>query len=104
MKEPVLIKTHDAEGAINKHRIVTFGTNAKQVERGIGNTDPLIGVNEAITVDDDERVDVIRSGFAEVEYGGAITKEISLPPISSESQSLRMLCSKRAPAGFSWYC
>jgi hypothetical protein len=74
MKDPVLIKTYDAEGAINKYRIVTFGTNAKQVEQASANTDPLIGVNEAITVDDDERVDVIRSGFAEVEYGGTITK------------------------------
>ena len=74
MKDPVLIKTYDAEGAITKYRIVTFGTDAKQVEQASANTDPLIGVNEAINVEDDERVDIVRSGFAEVEYGGTVTK------------------------------
>ncbi len=74
MKEPLVIKTYDAEAAITKYRIVKFGTSTKQVITASANTDNLVGVNEAITVDADERVDVIRAGFAEVEYGGTITK------------------------------
>jgi hypothetical protein len=74
MNEPILIKTYDAEAAISAYRIVQFGTAAKQVKKATAETDQLIGVLGSIGVDADERVDVIRAGFAEVEYGGVVTK------------------------------
>jgi len=74
MKTPILTKTYDAEAAITKYRIVKFGTDAKEVIMAAANTDQLIGINEAITVAAAGRVDIIRAGFAEVEYGGTVTK------------------------------
>jgi hypothetical protein len=73
MREPGFIKSYEAEAAIAQYRIVKFGTDAKEVLQAAANTDNLIGVIE-LAASITERVDVIRSGFAEVEYGGVVTK------------------------------
>lgn len=71
---PLLTKNYDAGAAITKHRIVMFGASDGVVLPATAATDLSIGISEALDVVEGERVDVIRSGLADVEYGGAVTR------------------------------
>src|SRR5690606_26691692 len=73
MRDPGFIKSYDAEAAISQYRIVQPGTDEKEVKQAAANTDSLIGVVELAASVGDKAV-VIRSGFAEVEYGGDVTR------------------------------
>lgn len=74
MGNPTLIKNYTAEGAIAAYRIVKFGAADGGVVQAAASADLIIGVNEALTVVAGERVDVIRSGIADVEFGGTVTR------------------------------
>ncbi len=71
---PGLVKNWVAEGAITKYRIVRLGTADGRVAQAAASTDTLVGVAAELDAADGERVDVIHSGIAEVEFGGAVTR------------------------------
>lgn len=71
---PGLIKNYTAEAAVLAHRIVKFGAVDGDVLHGAAATDSLVGVVDTLDAAIGERVDVIRSEIADVEYGGAVTR------------------------------
>jgi len=73
MNNPLLIKNFKAGAALTKFRIVKFGADQNTVIAGAAVADALLGVQDSLDVALGERVDVILSGVAEVEYGGAVT-------------------------------
>jgi hypothetical protein len=74
MGNPTLIKNYTAEGDIAACRIVKFGSADGQVLQAAASIDRIVGVNEALPVAAGERVDVIRTGIADVEFGGNVTR------------------------------
>lgn len=74
MKNPGLIKSFNAEGAIQGRRIVKFGTDDGQATQATAETDILFGVSEIIDADDGDRVDIVLTGIPEVEYGGNVSR------------------------------
>lgn len=72
VSNPILIKTYIAAAAIVAHRLVTWGAADGEVRQSVAG-DAHIGV----ALDDaaaGERVDVVRAGIAEVEYGGVVAR------------------------------
>ena len=69
------IKTYIADGAILHRRLVKFSSADGRVVHATAATDAIIGVVDtpggAVA---GERVDVVRTGRAEVEFGGAVTR------------------------------
>lgn len=79
MKNEGLIKNYTADATIGKYRIVKMGSADGNVAQAAAATDLLIGVTSRVTAEAaGDRVDVIRSGLAEVEYGGAVTRGAKL--------------------------
>ena len=74
MGNPTQTKSYDAGAAISKYRIVKFGASDGAVIQGAAATDLVVGVAEALDVASGDRVDVIRAGIAEVEFGGTIAR------------------------------
>jgi hypothetical protein len=76
MANPGLIKNYTAGGAINPYRIAKFGAADGEVLQAAAATDLLIGVVAipGSAAASGERVDVIRDGLADVEYGGTVTR------------------------------
>ena len=71
---PGLVKNWIAEGAITKYRIVKLGTADGRIAQAGASTDAIVGVAAELDAADGERIDVIHSGIAEVEFGGAVTR------------------------------
>lgn len=69
-----MIKNYTAEAAVEKRRIVKFGTADGQVVKGAASTDFLVGVTTEVDAAIGEPCDVIRAGLADVVYGGAVTR------------------------------
>ncbi|MDR3382305.1 DUF2190 domain-containing protein [Cupriavidus basilensis] len=74
MSNPGLIKTHIADGAIGKFRIVAQGASDGAVKQGTSGTDSLLGVTEGFAYVAGDRPSIVRSGIADVEYGGVVTR------------------------------
>lgn len=74
MANPELIKAYTAGAAIAAHRIVVFGSADGAVIQAAASTDKLIGISEAFGAASGERIDIVRSGLADVEYGGSVTR------------------------------
>jgi hypothetical protein len=74
MNKPTLITNHVAEAAVEKYRIVKFGSTDDYVAQAAADTDAPMGVSGELAADLGERVDIVREGIAEVEYGGAVTR------------------------------
>lgn len=75
MPNPHLIKAFTAETAVSPCRIVKFGSADGAVVQGAAVTDLLIGVADSLgqsTAGD--RIDVVLSGIADVEFGGNVTR------------------------------
>jgi hypothetical protein len=70
---PTLCKSYTAGAAIAAYRIVKLSAD-KSVVQGAAVSDLLLGVTGSLAADSAERVDVILSGIAEVEYGGNVTR------------------------------
>lgn len=71
-----LVKTYDAGGTINEYRIVKFGSSDSSVLQSSASTDKFAGVAclpKGATAATGDSVDVIKSGIADVTYGGTIT-------------------------------
>lgn len=74
MRNEGLQKTLYAGAAIAKNRILKFGADELHVVVGAAATDKLIGVADNLGADAaEDRIDVIVSGIALVEYGGNVT-------------------------------
>jgi hypothetical protein len=74
MAYPLLNKNYLAEAAISAYRIVKPGTSDGNVLQGAAATDFLMGVCESVGPALGERCDVVKSGIADVEFGGAVTR------------------------------
>lgn len=74
MRNEGLIKGFLAGAAIAAYRIVKFGAGDGLAIQSAAGTDPHIGVANRLGGDEGERFDVVLSGVAEVEYGGAVTR------------------------------
>lgn len=74
MSNPTLIKTYVAEGAIGKYRIVAHGANDGGVKQAAAATDALMGVTEGFTYIDGDRPGIVRTGIADIEYGGNVAR------------------------------
>ena len=71
---PGLTKNYLAEAAIAAYRIAKWGAADLAVVQGAAATDKLIGISGLVPGILDGRVDIIRGGIAEVEYGGNVTR------------------------------
>ena len=71
---PVLIKNNTAETAVEPHRIVKFGSDDGLVVQAAAASDLSVGVSDGLGAEANGRVDVVRVGIADVEYGGAVTR------------------------------
>ena len=72
-----LVKTYDAGGTINEYRIVKFGSSDSSVLQSGASTDKFAGVAclpKGATASTGDSVDVIKSGIADVTYGGTVTR------------------------------
>ncbi|MFO1404663.1 MAG: capsid cement protein [Azonexus sp.] len=74
MANPLLNKNYLAEAAISPYRIVKPGTSDGNILQGAAATDFLMGVCESVGPALGERCDVVKSGIADVEFGGAVTR------------------------------
>lgn len=73
MRNPGLIKNYSAEAAIASYRIFKFGAADGGILQAAAATDKLVGVIDRMPAAvAGDRVDGIRSGIAEVEYGGTV--------------------------------
>lgn len=71
-----LVKNYRAAAALAAYRIVKFGAADGEVQHATAAADASIGITDRSATDcpAGARVDVVRSGLAEVEYGGAVTR------------------------------
>lgn len=72
-----LIKTYTAGGTINQYRIVKFGASDKEALQASDATDKfagVVGLPTGTTAALGQSVDVIKSGVADVDYGGTIAR------------------------------
>ena len=74
MGKPTLIENFVAEATVSPYRIVKAGSTDDKVLQAAANTDALFGVSNNLGGDLGKRCDIITSGVADVEYGGAVTR------------------------------
>lgn len=73
MRNQDLVKNYSAEAAIAAYRIVKFGAADGGVLQAAAATDKLVGVTDRLAAAvAGDRIDVVRSGITEVEYGGTV--------------------------------
>lgn len=81
-----LVETFYAGAAITQYRIIKHGSGDKTAVQAAAATDKIIGVTgqpKGVTVASGEPFDVIRSGVADVEYGGNVARGDMLTSDSS---------------------
>lgn len=79
MANPTFIKAMNAEAAVLAFRIVKIGAADGGVIQGAAAADALLGVSDEIgQATAGQRVDVILSGIADVEYGGTVARNARL--------------------------
>ena len=72
MGNPTLNKNYIAEAAVTAHRIVQFGATDGAVLHAAAAADKSIGVSMELDTALGGRVDVVRTGMPDVEYGGTV--------------------------------
>ncbi|SFF13466.1 capsid cement protein [Nitrosomonas sp. Nm166] len=82
MANEMLNKNYTAGGAISAYRIVKAGANDGEVLQAAAATDLLMGVCGAIAPASGERVDIVKVGIAQVEFGGTVTRG---QPVTSDA-------------------
>ncbi len=69
------LKTFVASGAVAARRFVKYGANDSLVaQSGATDAATTIGVTNELAAVDTQRVDVFVQGFADVEFGGTVTR------------------------------
>ena len=74
MGNAVLIKGGTAEAAVAAYRIVKPGTTDGSYIQSAAATDFHVGVCESVGPAIGERVDIVKVGIADVEFGGTVTR------------------------------
>jgi hypothetical protein len=75
MRIPGLVTNHTADAAIAAYRIVKFGAADGNIAQAAAAADLSIGVTDRLAAAGaGDRIDVVRSGIAEVQYGGNVTR------------------------------
>lgn len=74
MRTETLIKTYEADAAIVKYRIVKHGDADGDVAQAAASHDALIGIADRLGAAAADRVEIVRAGIAEVEYGGTVAR------------------------------
>lgn len=75
MRVEGLIINFTAGAEVKPYRIVKFGSSDKAAIQATAATEALIGISDQLGADAaGDPLDVIRSGLAEVEYGGNVTR------------------------------
>ena len=95
MSNPGLIKNQNAESDIAACRIVKAGASDGGVTLATAATDAIMGVNETISVKNGERIDVIKTGIADIEFGGAVTRG---QPVTSDATGRAVVAAPAANA------
>jgi len=78
MTNPTLIKSFVAPATVAGRKLVTFAAADSEVTVASAVSNPLLGVAVPTGSRDNNRVDVIVAGIAEVKVGGNITRGDSL--------------------------
>lgn len=63
-----------APAAIAAYRIAKHGAADGEVAQATAATEALMGVTNSLAIAAGERVDLVKSGLADVEYGGNVTR------------------------------
>ena len=79
---PTLVKSYAAGAAVAARRIVKHGASAGLAIQGADAAAPLIGIATEVAAASGERMDVIKAGIADVEFGGTVTLGA---PLTSDS-------------------
>lgn len=95
MKIAGLIVNYVAEAALAKYRIVCFGATDGSVKQAAAATDFMIGVTEGFAYAAGDRPDIVRTGLADVEYGGNVTRG---QPLTSDAQGRAVAAAPAAGA------
>lgn len=74
MANVILNRAGTAEGAIAAYRIVKPGAADGGYLQAAAATDFLMGVCESVGPASGERLDVVKAGIADVEFGGTVTR------------------------------
>jgi hypothetical protein len=69
-----LIKSYNAEGAINSYSLVKVGANDFGVLQAAAVSDKIIGVTREVATLSGEPVDVVHDGIANVRLGGTVAR------------------------------
>ena len=71
---PGLTKNYTSDAAVSARRIVKAGSADGYVAQAAAATDYLMGVSELGCTAAGDRLDIVKSGLAPVEYGGTVTR------------------------------
>jgi len=93
MSNQTLVKAYEVETTVTKYRIVKHGTADAQVVPAAAVSDSLLGVVAELDGAVGEHVDVVLSGIADVEYGGAVTRG---DPLTSDASGLAVTAAPAA--------
>jgi hypothetical protein len=72
MSHNTSLRNYLAPAAIAAFRLVKFGANPGEVAQATAATEALMGVTTLVAPDVGERVDLVKSGLADVTYGGTV--------------------------------
>ncbi|RSZ35084.1 MULTISPECIES: capsid cement protein [unclassified Variovorax] len=96
MRNELFSKNYSAEGAIPSYRIFKFGAADGGILAGAAATDKLVGVTGRIAAAvAGDRIDGVRLGIAEVEYGGAVAAG---DPLTSDASGRAIVAAPAAGA------
>lgn len=75
MRNQTFIKNHTADAAIGAYRLVINGAADGNVAQAAGVAAALIGVTDRLAAAvAGDRIDIVRGGIAEVEYGATVAR------------------------------
>lgn len=91
-----LITNHSAEGPIAPYRLVKVGSNNRAVAQAATVSDLIVGVSDSIGANAaGDPIDVLRSGIAEIEFGGPVTRG---QPLTTDADGKAVVASPAAGA------
>ena len=74
MSNRTLLKAYSAGAAVAAHRIIKWGAADRAVIQAAAAADSAIGVSDRLSAASGERIDIVRAGIADVEYGDAVAR------------------------------
>jgi hypothetical protein len=89
------LRNYLAGAAVAAYRIVKPGAADGEVLQGAAATDFLNGINDSVAPASGERVDIVKSGIADVEYGGNVTRG---QPLTSDADGKAVAAAPAAGA------